>query len=177
MNPNETDGAVRSYFLRTLGGAGVEETLRKIASERFQTVKVERFTTLSFATVKNAVRAQKPAVLSVRGGQITYAVIGYFDPENLAIVIDSDSARPIQVPAERVLLTEQDRKSTGKFASRAREVLKGQTFLDDDRTSCGVGRPAGLRFLNPNKLREGTELYVVHTWGLDTPRVLGIIRK
>lgn len=59
-HPGETDGAVRSYVLRTLGRARVDETLQMLARDRFQTVKVERISAVSFAAVKNAVTAQKP---------------------------------------------------------------------------------------------------------------------
>jgi hypothetical protein len=172
----ESDGAVRGYFLRTLERARVDETLQRVARDRFQTVKVERIGAVSFAAMKNAVAGQKPAVLSVGGGKYVYAVVGYFEPEALAIVIDSDAAKPLRVPAERVLITEQDRKSSGKFATRAREKLKGETLLFDGRTSCLEQRPAGLKFLNPSKLGGGTDLYVILEWALDLSRMQEFIR-
>jgi hypothetical protein len=115
-------------------------------------------------------------MINVNNGQYVYAAIGYF--EGRLVVIDSDSARPLKVPAQSILLTEQDRKSTKEFASRARELLKDETLLVDEMSSCGVKkRSVGLKFVDLSKLPERTEISIIRAWDLDMARVLKLIQK
>jgi hypothetical protein len=166
--PSESDGGVRIHFLYSLGRKGPTEKLERIAKEQNQTVFTKTVTEVSYSGIMNTVLAKKLSILNIDQGKFVYLVVGTYQAEELAIVIDPDSARLNVLPAEEVYLTEKDRKSTGSFATQAREILSGQTVAVDEITSCKGKRPAGLRFLHlKNLFSSRTHLQIIQDWQLD----------
>lgn len=172
-HPNQTDGAIRSYILQQQQAKGVEDLISGITQKQFQTVGFEKRPLTSRASfndmvapLKAAADTKKLALLVARDSGSTFVSVGYASGGELLIVIDPSSAESRFVPAEQVLLPDEDRKSSDEWSRRVREIAANRTEPVDGVTSCKGNLPPGVRFLNPARMRDRVDAYIVHSWTL-----------
>lgn len=168
-----SEGMVRSYAIQR-ADIGKVEGLQWFARDKLQTAKVDRFSPPVIDILAINLRAKMPVIIVVNGGQHAYVGVGF--DESRVVVIDHESAKPLVVPAEQFLLTEEDRKSSSEFATKARESLRGQMVLLDAVTACTERRIEGIRFISSSKLGTRVEMYTI-SWSSDLYAVQQLIRK
>lgn len=183
-HPNESDGIIRSYILQKHRAGEINDTLRQIARDRLQDVSVEKRSITSgvpfgdmVIPLSEAVDRKNLALLYIRDSALAYVSVGYQYGGELLIVIDPAASVPKPVPAEQILLTDEDRKSGDPWSKQARELVAKQTVLVDELTSCKGSRPAGLRFLNTGRLRDRADAYIVRAWTLSDVGVRQLLQS
>lgn len=177
--PDVTDGVIRGRLIGQNHRGDVAVTLRKLASDGYQTVAIEPLQLRqgvpfgqNVDPLTAAVDAKQLALLTISGQQpMVLTSVGYASGGEILIVIDPTEAEPVPVPAESAYLTEADRRSQGPWAQRARELFARQTANEDAVTACRGSRPRGLRFLAAGRLLGRAEAHIIRSWSLDLVRV------
>jgi hypothetical protein len=170
--PPATEGTIRSYGLQAMD-IGSVEALPRLARQRLQDVRIDRVPATPDG-FRVGIMKKAPVVLVIDHGKATYTVVGLH--ERMAVVIDPGSAKSLALPAQQALLGEEDRKSTGEFASRAKALLKDEKVFIDDTTSCREKRPEGLQFVDPGRFKGSVDAYVIY-WFTDFNAVQRQMKK